>query len=68
MFSWLVDLVSTINSVPVQPSEDDDLKRKKIEVSFQVDNYIDNALIKINTILVHHRFSDYEVHIVQRHG
>ncbi|XP_063921032.1 kinetochore protein NDC80 homolog [Zophobas morio] len=31
MFSWLVDLVSTINSVPVQPSEDDDLKRKKIE-------------------------------------
>ena len=54
--------------MPVQTSEDDDLKRKKIEVSFQVDNYIDNALIKINTILVHHRFSDYEVHIVQRHG
>ena len=68
MFSWLVDLVSTINSVPVQTSEDDDLKRKKIEVSFQVDNYIDNALIKINTILVYHRFSYYEVLIVQRHG
>ncbi|KAJ3643409.1 hypothetical protein Zmor_026122 [Zophobas morio] len=30
MFSWLVDLINTINSVPVQAPADD-LKRKKIE-------------------------------------